>query len=771
MSKTRTKINLKKVKKINRVRIKKSALKLPLYKKKYSIFERESREFYKRFLHFGKAIDEFVFRTLKNLRFWKLILSILAFLFVLILLFYILIFRTLPSPRKLADVQSPQTTIIRDRHGEVLYKVYKDANRTTLNWNEIPQNVKDATLAIEDADFYHHFGVSPKSIIRAFMNNMKQKDINLYQGGSTITQQLVKNKLLGSEKTYLRKFKEVLLSFWTERLFSKDQIFNMYLNEVGYGGPAYGIQTASETYFGIPASSLTLAQAAFLAGLPAAPTAFSPFGSNPEMAYMRQKEVITRMVKLNMISDNQAKEAFAEKINFAPQRINIKAPHFVMFVKEQIAQQLGEEKLTEGGLDVITTLDYQIQKYAEEVVNRQITEIKDRYNIHNAGVLITNPKTGEILAMVGSVNYFDIDNKGYVNVTTALRQPGSSIKPVNYAYAFDHGFTPGSTIEDSPVKYVAGTESYSPQNYDGKYHGTVTLRSALANSYNVPAVKILNSYGFTHMIDLGRKMGIKTWDTTPTAGLSITLGGAEVTMLDMARAYGTIANLGIKQELKAINDIKTNQNKVISSIIPEAIDKSANTDTVYAAENEQVISPLSAYWLTDILSDNIARLPAFGPYAKLTVPNYKVAVKTGTSNNFRDNWTIGYTPDYLVAVWVGNNDGSFMNKNLTSGITGAAPIWNEIMTNLLKNTKPKEFAIPSGLIPVRICAVNGLLTCPNCPEEKTEYFTANKIPTQKCFIRPTGECDEARKQAEGKSEEEKKTLLSGCLNAITPVKQ
>lgn len=702
----------------------------------------------------------------------KIFLSIIGISLFAGGLFYFFILKDLPSPKELTLTPSPQTTIIRDRHGTILYKVYKSANRIRLPWEEIPENVKMATLAIEDAEFYSHHGISLKSILRAFLYNLRQEDIKLYQGGSTITQQLVKNRLVGSEKTYVRKIREILASVMTEIYFKKQEILTMYLNEVGYGGPAYGIEAASQMYFGKSAISLSLAQTAFLAGLPAAPTTFSPFGNNPNLAFDRERQVLERMLKLEMITRDEYQNAINEKIVFAPQRIDILAPHFVMYVRDQLVQSLGEDRVTEGGLDVTTTLDLTIQQKAEKIVGKQIGEIKDVYNIHNAGTLVTDPKTGEILAMVGSVDYFDIENKGYVNVTTALRQPGSSIKPVNYAYAFDHGFTPGSIIEDSPVVYTARgtTETYTPQNYDGKFHGVVTLRNALANSYNIPAVKLLNTYGVDKMIDLGLKMGIKSWKPDLPIGLSLTLGGAEVTMLDMARVYGTIANLGVKKELKAIKEIRDSLDTDITNLFYQNEKDLSLVDKAQASENssaplgtgEQVISPLASYWLTDILSDNIARLPAFGPYAKLTIPNYKVAVKTGTSNNFRDNWTIGFTPDYLSAAWVGNTDGSFMNRNLVSGITGAAPIWNEIMTELLKNTPPKDFKVPQGLIPVKICATNGLLTCPYCPQEKIEYFTANKVPTQKCFFKSPQECDEAKKQAEGKSEEERKQILSVC---------
>ncbi len=707
----------------------------------------------------------FILRAIQPWKYHRKFFVTLTLLFVIGgIFFYIYVLKDLPNPNLLTTLHPPQSTIIRDRNGEILYRIYKNANRTWLTWEEIPAVVKKSTIAIEDANFARHYGIEPKAIIRAFIRNLGQKNTNLYQGGSTITQQLVKNRLVGSEKTYRRKLREIILAFWTEMLFTKKEILTMYLNEVGYGGPAYGIEAAAQMYFDKPAKDLTLAEAAFLAGLPAAPTTFSPFGGNPQLATDRQKQVLERMYKLKMINQEQYKKALEEKLALAPQKIEIAAPHFVMYVKNQLVNQFGEGVIEEGGLDVTTTLDLSIQRKAEEIVKKNINEIKNKYNIHNAGVLVTNPETGEILAMVGSVDYFDIENKGYVNVTTSRRQPGSSIKPVNYAYAFDHGWTPNSTIEDSPVVYTAkdSKEVYIPKNYDGKFHGVVTLRSALANSYNIPAVKLLNSYGVKKMIETGQAMGIRSWNPPPQIGLSLTLGGAEVTMLDMARVYGTIANLGIRKELRPIKEIRDNNRNDIT----ELFYKNNNTDVsginVYASDNQQVISPIAAYWVTDILADNVARLPAFGPYAKLTIPNHKVAVKTGTSNDFRDNWTIGFTPDYLVAVWVGNNDGSFMNKNLVSGITGAAPIWNEVMTSLIADKPDKDFPKPSGLIPVKICAVNGLLTCPNCPQEKIEYFTADKVPTKQCYFRPAKECEEIKQQMEGKSEEEKKKMLVGC---------
>lgn len=677
---------------------------------------------------------------------------------------YWFILKDLPNPSVLKTSPSALTTRIMDRSGKILYRVFKDANRTKLAWEDIPDIVKNATVAIEDDSFWNHHGISLKGILRAALYNTNQKDINLYQGGSTITQQLVKNRLLSAERTYVRKIKEIVLAIWTELVYSKKDILALYLSEVGYGGPAYGIEAAAQMYFAKSTKDLTLAQAAFLAGLPAAPTTFSPFGPNSNLTYIRQKQVLDRMLKLKMIKQDEYGAALAEKIILAPQKVDIEAPHFVMFVRDHLVNLLGEQTVTQGGLDVYTTLDLDIQNKAQEIVSKQIEQIKDKYNIHSAGALVTNPKNGEILAMVGSPNYFDVENKGYVNTVNSPRQPGSSIKVVNYSYAMDEaGYTPTSVIEDAPVAYkTSGSkEVYTPKNYDGKFHGRVTLRSALANSYNIPAVRVLNTYGVNNMIQQGRLMGIKSWENMPSVGLSLTLGSVEVTMLDMARAYGSVANMGSYQELSFVKEIKNSEGNDITYLLHEKEAQQLIT-TVHAQDNQQVISPLTAYWLTDILSDENARLPAFGRYAKLSVPNHKVAVKTGTSNDFRDNWTIGFTPDTLTVVWVGNADGSFMKKNLVSGITGAAPIWNEIMTTMLADKQPIEFEKPAGLIPVKICASNGLLTCPYCPSERTEYFTADKVPIKKCSFRAPDDCNSAKAQAEGKSDDEKKQILAGC---------
>jgi len=713
---------------------------------------------------------------LTQLRFPKFKFQISNFkLVALVLLVFIgiywYVFRGLPAPSALTTQPVPLTTHIRDRHGVELYKIYASQNRTLVKLPDIPLQLRQATIAIEDAEFYRHSGFSLRGIFRALISNsslLTTHNTSTIQGGSTITQQLVKTALLSPERTLRRKIRELVLAILVELKYPKDQILEMYLNRVSFGGAAYGVEEAAQTYFGKPVSQLTLAESTLLAGLPASPTTYSPYGAHPELAKSRQKEVLRRMVSEGFITFNQANAASAEELKFSPQTIDIKAPHFVMYVREYLAQKYGASIVEQGGLEVITSLDLSVQQSAQTAVTQEVTKVA-YLRIGNGAAVVTNPQTGEILAMVGSKDYFDMTHDGNFNVTTALRQPGSSIKPLNYALALTRGFTPASVIDDSPITYkTPGQPNYSPVNYDGKFHGKVTLRTALGSSYNIPAVKVLAANGVSNFIDFAHRLGISSWTDPSRYGLSLTLGGGEVTMLDMARAYGTIANLGVKKELRSVlaitdsNDIDITEEFYRDRNLAFVGSAQASGGMDEVPEGTQVISPLSAYWLIDILSDNKARMPAFGSYARLSVPNHKIAVKTGTSNSFRDNWTIGFSPEYLVAAWVGNNDGSFMNKNLVSGITGAAPIWHDTMSYLLEGREPKEFPKPLGLVPVKVCTVNGLLTCPNCPQEKIEYFTVDKVPTKQCFFRPQAECEEAKKQAEGKSEEERKTLLSAC---------
>ena len=611
------------------------------------------------------------------------------FLFLLILsasttvFAYFLVLKDLPSPSELTSRQIEVSTKIYDRNDNLLYTIYKDKNRTPVKLSKVPENVKLATLAAEDAEFYSHAGFSIKGMFRALSKNISEGRL---QGGSTITQQLVKNALLSSEKTYVRKIRELILSVRVEMYYSKDEILEMYLNEVNYGGTTYGIQEASMHYFGKNVEDLNLSEAALLAGLPQSPTRYSPFGNNPELTFSRQREVLHLMKVNKFITSDEQGKAVTEGITFTANKQNILAPHFVMYVREKLIEEFGEEVVLKGGLTVKTTLDINIQKLAEKVAKEEIAKLKN-LRVGNTGIIVLDPKTGETLAMVGSVDYFDTKNDGNVNVTTRLRQPGSSIKVVNYAEALSGGLTLASVIDDSSIAFnVAGQKPYIPKNYDGAYKGKITVRQALAQSRNIPAVKILASYGVSKMIDLGEKMGITTWKDRSRFGLSLTLGGGETKLLDLAQVYSVVANMGVKNEIKDITEVRNYQDKVLFK-----------SDEVTNPQ-EKVLDPRVAFLLIDVLKDNIARSPAFGSNSMLVIPNHpEVAVKTGTSNDLRDNLTIGFNKDYLVAVWVGNNDGSSMSR-IASGITGAAPIWNKIMRTLLTDKLSVAWDIPKGLV-------------------------------------------------------------------------
>ena len=626
---------------------------------------------------------------------------------------YLPILKDLPNPGILVTKQRPLTTKILARDGTVLFKIYQDQNRTQVPLSQIPDTLKYATIAIEDKDFYHHGGLSYRGILRALSRNIFKHDL---QGGSTITQQLVKNALLTPERTFSRKIKEVILAVMVELKFSKDQILEMYFNEVAYGGTTYGAEEAAQQYFGKSVKQLNLAEAALLAGLPAAPTTYSPFGANPEMAKQRQAEVLRRMTEDGYITAEQAEAAKTLTITYTPQTKSILAPHFVMYIKDLLVKQSGKQVVLQGGLEVTTSLDLSIQTAAETAVKNEVDKLT-RLHITNGASVITNPQTGEILAMVGSKDYWDFKNDGQVNVTTRIRQPGSSIKPVNYAMALENGFTPATVIQDTPICYVLpGQKPYCPRNYDNAFHGNVTLRTALGSSYNVPAVKTLSAFGVPKMIEYGKKMGITTWDDPSRFGLSLTLGGGEVKMIDMAVAYGVFANQGMRVGLHPILKITDTKGKVLEEFTNP-------TQT-------RALNPLVAYQITNILSDNGARTPAFGANSLLNIPKHQVAVKTGTTQNLRDNWTIGFTKDRVVVVWVGNNDNTPMSY-VASGITGASPIWRNTFDYLLQNQPEQVFAPPQDLVKVKICTLTGSLSCEGCPS-KEEYFLPGTEPKNYC---------------------------------------
>ncbi|MBI2195974.1 MAG: penicillin-binding protein [Candidatus Levybacteria bacterium] len=618
-------------------------------------------------LPFSKKIKYFTFGTLFSLFFIFTPLLVIIFL------------DELPNPSTLAIQQSPQTTKIYDRNGQLLFQIYAAQNRTYIPLSGVPKDLQMATVAIEDKNFYTNPGFDIQAIIRATISDLQG---NHLQGGSTITQQLIKSTLLSPERSIKRKVKELTLALWAERLYSKEKILEMYFNQVPYGGTAWGVEAAAQTYFGKSVKDLDLAQSAFLAGLPKAPTTYSPYGTSASLWKKRQKDVLKRMQEEGFITNKQRDQALGQELSFNPPRNPIQAPHFVMYVRDLLVEKYGLEMVEKGGLRVKTTIDLGFQDRAQAIVSEEVQKAAG-LNVGNGAALVTNPKTGEILAMVGSKDYKD-PNGGAVNLTTALRQPGSSIKVVTYGSALSNGFTAATILDDSPVSFSSpGSPVYAPVNYDGGFHGRVSLRIALANSYNVPAVKTLSRIGIENMVDLAKKMGINTWKEPENYGLSITLGAAEVRMTDMAQVYGVLANEGKRVDLNPIVEITDSQGNIVEKNQNKAVN---------------VLDQGVAFILSNILSDNAARAQAFGPNSILNITGHTVSVKTGTSDNKRDNWAFGYTPSYVVASWVGNNDNSPMSQNLASGITGAAPIWNRLMSILLSKKPDERPNLPSDIV-------------------------------------------------------------------------
>ncbi|MCL4382475.1 MAG: penicillin-binding protein [Patescibacteria group bacterium] len=655
----------------------------------------------------------------------------LTVIFSLIIIFaYFFILRDLPLPTKLTTREIPQTTKILDRHGTLLYNIYTDQNRTMVKFEEIPLKLRQATIAIEDREFYRHGGFAFSGIIRALREIVLHRQL---QGGSTITQQLVKSALLTPERTVQRKIKEALLSYFVDKIYSKDQILEMYLNQVSYGGTAWGIEAASHTYFGKSVKDLSLAETALLAGLPAAPTYYSPYGTHPELAKARQHEVLRRMVEDGYISSAEAETAKKQKLNYLPLKTDIKAPHFVMYVKEQLIQKYGAKLVEQGGLKVTTTLDLALQEFAQKTVASEVASLKD-LRVKNGAALITRPPTGEILAMVGSKDYFAEDEDGNVNVTISLRQPGSAIKPLNYAVGLASGqITLASLFLDIPTCFaIANQPLYCPVNYDGKFHGPVQTRFALGNSYNIPAVKMLALNKVETLIATASAMGISTFKDPSRYGLSLTLGGGEVTMTDMATAFGVFANTGIRKDLVSLLKVENNQGKTLEEYKDPNLKidlKNLTFPSTLQIDGPRVLKNEVTFLISHLLLDQNARSAAFGE-SYLNIPGRAVSVKTGTTDDKKDNWTIGFTPNFLVATWVGNNDSTAMNPWLTSGVTGAAPIWYKIMRVVLKDQPDLWPQKPDGIVGANICQLSGKLPGDsNCPT-RFEYFLEGTVPKE-----------------------------------------
>jgi len=620
---------------------------------------------------------------------------------------------TLPDPSKLGSRVVAQSTKIYARDAStLLYEIHGEAKRTLINLSEVPDHAKQATVALEDKNFYNNRGIEVMSILRAFWRNTILNKTG--EGGSTITQQFVKNAILTREKSYVRKIKEAVLSIEISQRYTKDEILQMYLNEIPYGRNAYGIEAAAQTYFGKNASNLTLAESAYLAALPQAPSFYNPSGPNRARLDNRKNFTLDQMANEGYITKEQAEEAKNEKVTFSTIRTGILAPHFVLYVQSQLAEKYGERTLEEGGLKVITSLDWTMQQAAEQAVRDGVAR-NERYNAQNAGLVAMDPKTGQVLAMVGSRNYFDEEYDGQVNIALQELQPGSSIKPYVYATAFKQGMNPATMLMD--VRTTFGTvngNAYAPTNYDGSSKGIVNMRKALAGSLNISAVKTLSLVGVQNAIDTARDLGITSNINANRCGLSLVLGGCEVRLIDHVSAMGVFANMGIRHEQTTILKIEDDKGNILEEYKPAA--------------GREVIDPQVAFLINDIMSDNSARAYVFGSSSPLTLPGRTVAAKTGTTNEWRDGWTMGFTPSLVAGVWTGNNDNSKMRAG-SDGVITAAPIWNQFMRAALKDQPAENFPRPSGIQNILVDEISGKLPTEFTPSTKSEVFSSFGVPT------------------------------------------
>lgn len=625
----------------------------------------------------------------KNKKWLRKILGILIPIIIFLILvggiallgLFAWISKDLPNPDGIINRSVTVSTKIYDRKGEtVLYDIHGNIKRTLIKMDNIPKHVINATLTAEDRNFYTHKGFSITGILRSVLKNIFTGS---KVGGSTLTQQFVKNAILTNEKTYTRKIKEILISYRLENKFSKDQILNMYFNEIPYGSVIYGVEAASQSFFGKSAKDLTIAEGAILAAIPQAPTYYSPYGNNKDKLIARQRYIIDSMVELSHITQDQAEQAKNEKIIFKPLQDSIIAPHFVMYVKELLSEKYGEEFINQEGLKVYTTLDLDKQKIAEEAVKQGVETNSAKYGFTNASLVALDPKTGQIIAMVGSADYFNDKIDGQVNVALRPRQPGSSFKPIVYTAAFIKGYTPNTILYDVVTNFdTTGTNKYEPHNYDSTEHGPVTMRSALQGSLNIPAVKTTYLTGLDNILNLADDLGYTTLGDRNRFGLSLVLGGGEVKLLEHVGAYAVLSQEGVKHEITPILKIEDKNGKVLFE---------------YKDKKKEVLEPQYARLISNVLSDDEARSYIFGAGGKLTLPGRPVAVKTGTTNDYRDAWTVGYTPSLATGVWVGNNNNSEMKKGADGSII-AAPIWNYFMRESLKDTAPENFTAPEEIV-------------------------------------------------------------------------
>jgi penicillin-binding protein 1C len=667
----------------------------------------------------------------------KLFLTTMVVLSVPMLAFAAIWF-TLPSIDDLHLRAKTPTTKILDRHGRLLYEIIDSRSQeggrhTPLPLERVSLKLRKATLAVEDANFYNHPGVDVVGVARAMWINLRGGDS--LSGGSTITQQLARMMLLDVEerqqRTLLRKLREALLAFQIAQRYDKDDILALYLNETYYGNLAYGVEAASRSYFGKSASELDLSECALLAGLPQSPARYDPF-VDLAAAKERQTVVLDLMHKNGMIDEDEMLEAKQARVTFAPAPYPIRAPHFVSYVRGWLENKFGVERVMRGGLIVTTTLDLSLNEAAEDIIRVKLKELSTpssdapARNANNAALVALDPRTGEVIAMVGSPNYFDAKTSGAVNATLALRQPGSAFKPITYAAAMRKfpDFTAASPIID--VRTAFPTKEglpYVPVNYDRRHHGVLSAREALATSNNIAAVKVMQRVGVKDTLALANALGLRSLNDADRYGLALTLGGGEVRLIELTSAYGAFANNGNRIESFSVVEVTNTSGE---SLFTHPLKKIDNRDSKIV-NPKSALDPRIAWLITDILSDNAARAPAFGEGSVLKL-NRPAAVKTGTTTDFRDNWTIGYTPQFVVGVWVGNADGASMRY--TSGVSGAGPIWRDFMEIAHRGLPELPFEQPAGLTQIKVCALSGLLPTPECTHTRREWFIDDTQPTQ-----------------------------------------
>jgi len=629
-------------------------------------------------------------KRIRNFFYIVLMIIVISFCVGAVFIAYWSLTLKIPDVNSFNETRLIQSTKIYDRTGKILlWDTNQNIKRTVVGYDEISPYIKNATVAIEDSNFWTHSGIDIKAIVRALLVNIISGEKK--QGGSTITQQLVKNTFLSKEKTISRKIKEAILTIKIEKILSKEEILNLYLNEISYGGNIYGVEKASESFFGKKASDVNLAEAAYLAAIPKAPTYYSPYGNHKEELDSRKNLVLDKMAELGSITKEEAENAKKIQVKFLPPgETSIKAPHFSIYVRSYLENKYGKDVVDSEGLKVITSLDYNLQKIAEEKVYEYGKTLKQNFNATNAALVAIDPKTGQILAMVGSKDYFNIEDEGNFNIAIAKRQPGSSIKPFVYATAFKKGYTPDTVIfnlrtefnpscnpDGTPKPGVNPDHCYMPENYNGVYNGPMTLRNALAQSVNVVSVKTLYLASLKDSLQTAKDVGITTLNDPDRYGLTLVLGGGEVSLLEMTGAYAVLANGGVRNPISFILKIEDSQGNILEKFTPRP---------------QQVLDKNIALTITDILTDNDARTPAFGPNSPLYFSERPVAAKTGTTNDYHDTWTFGYTPNIAVGVWVGRNDNKPMVRKVASAI--ASPLWHNFLAEVFKTLPVENFEKP-----------------------------------------------------------------------------